>query len=77
VQKGIYRRRSLTDLLGEQVGGEVWDPFTVHYTPKHGSWLSQAEIEIDSLRTLREKPSAESWLGSNRQGDNMILRAGS
>ena len=27
-------------------GGEVWDRFTVHYTPTHGSWLNQAEIEI-------------------------------
>ena len=25
---------------------QVWDRFTVHYTPTHGSWLNQAEIEI-------------------------------
>jgi len=25
---------------------EVWDRFTVHHTPTHGSWLNQAEIEI-------------------------------
>jgi DDE superfamily endonuclease len=42
----IHRRKSLTDLLGTEIGGEVWDRFTVHYTPKHGSWLNQAEIEI-------------------------------
>jgi hypothetical protein len=42
----IHRRKSLTDLLGEEIGGEVWDRFTVHYTPAHGSWLNQAEIEI-------------------------------
>ena len=42
----IHRRKSLTDLLGEEVGRQVWDRFTVHYTPKHGSWLNQAEIEI-------------------------------
>ncbi len=46
----IHRRKSLTDLLGAQVGGEVWDRFTVHYTPVHGSWLSQAEIEMASCR---------------------------
>jgi transposase len=45
----IHRRKSLTDLLGEEVGGEVWDRFTVHYTPTHGSWLNQAEIEIGIL----------------------------
>jgi hypothetical protein len=25
---------------------QVWHRFTVHYTPTHGSWLNQAEIEI-------------------------------
>ncbi|MGC1620800.1 MAG: IS630 family transposase [Xanthobacteraceae bacterium] len=45
----IHRRKSLTDLLGEEVGGEVWGRFTVHYTPTHGSWLNQAEIEIGIL----------------------------
>ena len=45
----IHRRKSLTDLLGQQIGTEVWDCFTVHYTPTHGSWLNQAEIEIAML----------------------------
>jgi transposase len=45
----IHRLKSLTDLLGEDVGGEVWGRFTVHYTPTHGSWLNQAEIEIGIL----------------------------
>ncbi len=38
--------RALTDSFGEQVGGWIWNRFTPHYTPKHGSWLNQAEIEI-------------------------------
>ena len=42
----IHRRKSLTDALGAEVGAEVWSRFTVHYTPRHGSWLNQAEIEI-------------------------------
>jgi len=41
-----HNRKSLTDAFGEEVGGEIWDRFTVHYTPTHGSWLNQAEIEI-------------------------------
>lgn len=45
----IHRRKSLTDLLGDEIGGEVWARFTVHYTPAHGSWLNQAEIEIGIL----------------------------
>lgn len=67
----IHRRKSLTDVLGEEVGGDVWDRFTVHYTPVHGSWLNQAEIEIGvyskqclgnrripDLRTLRRETLA-------------------
>ena len=43
----IHRRKSLTDLLGEEVGGEVWSRSTIYYTPvRHGSQLNQAEIEI-------------------------------
>jgi hypothetical protein len=68
----IHRRKSLTDLYGAEVGGEIWDRFTVHYTPTHGSWLNQAEIEIGifsrqclgtrripDLKTLRRE--ARSW----------------
>ena len=42
----IHCRKSLTDYYGVERGGVVWDRLTVHYTPKHGSWLNQAEIEI-------------------------------
>jgi len=42
----IHRRKSLVDVFGAKMAGEVWDRFTVHYTPTHGSWLNQAEIEI-------------------------------
>jgi DDE superfamily endonuclease len=42
----IHKKKSLTDVLGAKVGDEVWGRFTVHYTPRHGSWLNQAEIEI-------------------------------
>ena len=42
----IHRRKSLVDVFGVKMAGEVWDRFTVHYTPTHGSWLNQAEIEI-------------------------------
>jgi hypothetical protein len=42
----IHCRKSLTDAFGERTGGDLWDRLTVHYTPKHGSWLNQAEIEL-------------------------------
>jgi hypothetical protein len=41
-----HQRKVLTDRFGEKIGGLLWEHFTVHYTPKHGSWLNQAEIEI-------------------------------
>src|SRR5499425_77037 len=42
----IHHKKPLTDLYGAELGGEIWDRFTVHYTPTHGSGLNQAEIEI-------------------------------
>lgn len=41
-----HHRKALVVRYGERIGGLLWDRFTVHYTPKHGSWLNQAEIEI-------------------------------
>lgn len=67
----IHRRKSLTDFYGAEVGGEIWGRFAVHYTPVHGSWLNQAEIEIGlfsrqclgrrripELKTLRREAGA-------------------
>ena len=42
----IHGQKSLVDVFGAEMAAEVWDRFTVHYTPTHGSWLNQAEIEI-------------------------------
>ena len=41
-----HRRKSLSDLYGAEMASELWGCFTVHYTPTHGSWLNQVEIEI-------------------------------
>jgi hypothetical protein len=62
----IHRRKSLTDLLGDEIGGEVWGRFTIHYTPTHGSWLNQAEIEIGIF--------SRQCLGTRRIPDLKILR---
>jgi transposase len=40
---------SMTRHYGETLGRSLWSRFAVHYTPKHGSWLNQAEIEISIL----------------------------
>jgi hypothetical protein len=68
----IHRRKSLADVFGADMAAEVWDRFTVHYMPKHGSWLNQAVIEIGifsrqclgkrripDLQTLRQE--AKAW----------------
>jgi transposase len=62
----IHCRKSLTDAFGDEMGGEVWDRFTIHYTPKHGSWLNQAEIEISLF--------ARQCLGARRIPDLKSLR---
>lgn len=41
-----HTRKAVVERFGEKAGGWLWGRFTVHYTPKHGSWLNQAEIEI-------------------------------
>ena len=62
----IHHRKSLTDFYGIEVGTEIWDRFTVHYTPKHGSWLNQAEIEIGLF--------SRQCLGNRRIPDLATLR---
>ena len=42
-------RKSLVDTLGEKEADRLWSRITVHYTPKHASWLNMAEIEIGIL----------------------------
>ncbi len=37
--------KSATAVLGQLEGRRLWRRFEVHYTPKHASWLSAAEIE--------------------------------
>jgi len=41
-----HNRKALVDRFGEKMGGLLSERFTVHYTPNHGSWLNQTEIEI-------------------------------
>ncbi|MCY1053542.1 IS630 family transposase [Nannocystis sp. SCPEA4] len=65
-----HSQNSLCTAFGDQAGRALWNRFTVHYTPKHGSWLNPAEIEaslwsreclgrlrIGSLAELRRRTS--------------------
>ncbi len=56
-----HHRKTLVDRFGQEQGEALWDRFTVHYTPKHGSWLNQAEIEISLF--------SRQCLGKRRIGD--------
>ena len=42
----IHCEKSLTDHWGRRLGRHLWRRITAHFTPKHGSWLNQAEIEL-------------------------------
>lgn len=41
-----HKAKSLHRFYGIEQGQALWDRFTIHHTPKHASWLNQAEIEI-------------------------------
>jgi hypothetical protein len=75
----IHRRKSLTDVFGAELGSEIWDRFTVHYTPTHGSWLNQAEIEIGLFTRQclgrRRIPDLKTLRGESRAWNRRINRA--
>ncbi len=41
-----HSEKSLIRFYGDEEGKRIWSRFDVHFTPKHGSWLNQAEIAI-------------------------------
>jgi hypothetical protein len=76
----IHRRKSLTVAFGVETGSEIWDRFTVHYTPTHGSWLNQAEIEIGMFSRqclgTRRIPDLRTLRRETRAWNRRINRAG-
>ena len=61
-----HTRKAVVERFGAEAGDWLWNRFTAHYTPKHGSWLNQAEIEISLL--------SRQCLGRRRIGDRASLR---
>ncbi|HEV2714993.1 MAG TPA: IS630 family transposase [Terriglobales bacterium] len=61
-----HTRKAVVQRFGEKAGAWLWNRFTAHYTPKHGSWLNQAEIAISLF--------SRQCLGRHRIGDRATLR---
>ncbi len=61
-----HTRKAVVERFGEKAASWLWNRFTVHYTPKHGSWLNQAEIAISMF--------SRQCLGRRRIGDRTSLR---
>lgn len=67
-----HKPGSLYETFSPEKAKELWDRFDFVYTPKHGSWLNMAEIElnvlinqclkgrIDSIKKIRQQ--VEAWL---------------
>ncbi len=61
---------ALYEVFEPKEAKRIWDRFNFIYTPKHGSWLNMAEIElnvlngqclnrrIDNIETVREEVKA-------------------
>ncbi|MCB0361076.1 MAG: IS630 family transposase [Bdellovibrionales bacterium] len=62
-----HSEKSLVSFLGETAGKQLWQRFDVHFTPKHASWLNQAEIAIGMY--------SRQCLGDGRVGNIKYLKA--
>jgi hypothetical protein len=47
-----HKPGSLYDTSSPEKAKSLWDRFEFIYTPKHGSWLNRAEIELNVLLKL-------------------------
>lgn len=62
-----HSEKNLIDSLGEAQGKRLWNRFEIHYTPRHASWLNQAEIAIGMY--------SRQCLGDGRVGTMANLKA--
>ena len=68
---GTHKASALYEAFEPAEAKRIWDRFEFIYTPKHGSWLNMAEIELnvlngqclkrrmDNIKTLKEE--VEAW----------------
>ena len=48
---GTHKAAALYEAFAPQEAKRIWDRFEFVYTPKHGSWLNMAEIELHVLNS--------------------------
>lgn len=68
---GTHKPAALYEAFAPQEAKRIWDKFEFVYTPRHGSWLNMAEIElhvlmgqclnrkIDNIETMKKE--AKAW----------------
>jgi len=61
-----HKEKALIETFGEHEGKRLWARFSPHYTPKHASWLNQAEIEIGMF--------SRGCIGKQRVASSSLLR---
>jgi hypothetical protein len=78
-----HTHKALVERFGASAGTWLWNRFTVHSTPKHGSWLNQAEMEVSMFSDEEQKRKnrtkarvrvfSRQCLGKRRIGDIAAL----
>jgi len=78
----IHKPSALYETFQPEEAKRIWDRFEFIYTPKHGSWLNMAEIElnilmgqclksrIDNMITIKEE--VEAWQ-QNRNNKRAVI----
>ena len=61
-----HKEKALIETFGKRKGKKLWARFCPHYTPKHASWLNQAEIEIGMF--------SRGCIGKQRVATSSMLR---
>jgi predicted AAA+ superfamily ATPase len=76
---GTHKPAALYEAFPPQEAKRLWDRYEFVYTPKHGSWLNMAEIEInvlmgqclnrriDKIETMKQEVLAWQQDRNNRQ----------
>lgn len=77
-----HKASSLYEAFNPEEAKDIWDKFEFVFTPKHGSWLNMAEIElnvlnsqclnrrIDNIETIKEEVQA--WQNHRNKKDSKI-----